>query len=724
MARARQWSRAHLAAVGASIDPAERVGQLSTADRQLVEIAKALALEATLLILDEPTEALTHVESERLFENISAIREQGTAVVYISHRLPEVRRIADRITVLRDGETRGTFAAAEVSEGDILRLIIGRAVEQVFPAKRTASAPVAPLLEVSELSGTGFHDVSLTVAPGEIVGLAGIEGNGQRPFLRALAGLRRARGEARLAGSPLSLGQPARMRKAGVIHLPGDRHREGVILTLSVRDNVSLLALGDLAEAGFVRSAREEAAVSAQIDRLGIRTPSAETLVSSLSGGNQQKVLFARALLAAPRLLLADEPTRGVDAGARIDLYQVMREAAAQNRGVIVLSSDAVELQGLCDRVLVFSGGRIVRQLEGDQINEENITGAAVTSERRDQGELPPGAERVLRLRRFVAGDYLPSLVLALLIIGLGLYTNTSNARFLAPYNLHTTLLLASALAFASLGQLVVLLVGGIDLSVGPLMGVVVVVTSFFWTTGQGVGDLVAGIVVVIGVALVVGLTIGLLVRAARVSAVLATLAVYIVLQGVGLLLRPQQAGFLSASVIDAINTSVGWLPVALIVAIAVTVLAEVALRRSRAGLALRAVGSDEARAYRLGARVNLTHIAAYLLCSLFAAAGGVMLAGQLGVGDGDPTVSVTYTLTSITAVILGGASIFGGRGSFIGAFLGAVLLTEVVSAVTFLQLSVSWNYWLPGIMILVGAGIFSRARGGRAALMGTNEGA
>ncbi|HEY1778017.1 MAG TPA: ATP-binding cassette domain-containing protein, partial [Solirubrobacteraceae bacterium] len=180
MSRAASWTRSHLASVGAEIDPADRVSDLSTADRQLVEIAKALAVDAKVLILDEPTESLTRIESERLFANIRAIRDKGTAVVYISHRLPEVKRVADRITVLRDGETRGTFDAAGISEGEILRLIIGRAVDQVFPDKVTSLDSPDGLLDVEGLSGTGFHDVSMRVAAGEIVGLAGVEGNGQR----------------------------------------------------------------------------------------------------------------------------------------------------------------------------------------------------------------------------------------------------------------------------------------------------------------------------------------------------------------------------------------------------------------------------------------------------------------------------------------------------------------------------------------------------------------
>jgi len=722
MSRATTWTREQLAAVGADINPAERVSDLSTATRQLVEIAKALALDAKVLVLDEPTESLTRVESERLFENIRSIRDKGTAVVYISHRLPEVKRVADRITVLRDGETRGTFEAAGISEGEILRLIVGRSVDQAFPAKRPAEEEAAPLLEVDSLSGTGFRDVSLSVSPGEIVGLAGIEGNGQRSFLRALAGMSAARGRMRVDGGALRLGRPSRMRHAGVIHLPGDRHREGVMLTLSVRENVALLALGEVAQGGIVRRARERPLVAAQIERLGVRTPSAETSVSSLSGGNQQKVLFARALLGAPRVLLADEPTRGVDAGARIDLYQVMRDAAADGRAVVVLSSDAVELQGLCDRVLVFSRGQIVRELKGDEINEENIIGAAVTSAGEHHHELPLRARRVQRLRRFVSGDYLPSVVLAVLIVLVGALTQADNGRFLSSYSVQSTLLLASALAFVSLGQLVVMLTGNFDLSVGPLMALTAVVTSFFWTTGQGTGDLLLGILAVIGTGLAAGLVIGLLVRVGRLSSVLASLAVFIVIQGIALQLRPQTGGELRIDITSAINTDIGWMPVAMIAAIVITLIAEVLLRRSRGGLELRAVGSDETRAHRLGARVTRTHLLAFVGCSLFATAAGVMLAGTIAVGNGDPTVGASYTLSSIAAVALGGASIFGGRGSFIGALLGALLLTEIVSAIPFLQIALSWNNWMPGILILVAAGIYSRARGGRAALLGTGE--
>jgi ribose transport system ATP-binding protein len=705
--QASAWTRTKVEAAGAHIDPAARVSELSIADRQLLEIAKALALESKVLVLDEPTESLTPAETTRLFERIRSITAGGTAVVYISHRLPEVEQIADRITVLRDGETRGTLTRSDYSEAEILRLIIGRAVDQVFPDKSTGTDGEA-LLVTKGLGGFRFRDVDFEVAEGEIVGLAGVEGNGQREFLRALAGLLPAQGTALLRGQPLSLGDPAGIQQAGVVHLPGDRHAEGLMLPLSVRENIALLTLGSVTRRGFVQRRQERAVVDDQIEQLSIKTPTADTPVSSLSGGNQQKVLFARSLLASPTVLLADEPTRGVDAGARMELYQLLRGAADDGKAVVVLSSDVVELQGLCDRVLVFSRGEIVRSLEGDAITEENITGAAITSAS-SRESLASRARRALRMRRFAAGDYLPSVVLLALILGLGAYTSSSNSRFLSSFNFQTMLLLTSALALIALGQLIVLLTGAIDLSVGPLTGLVVVVFSFFATQGQSGDMLVLGFLAVIGVALAVGLTNAMLVRVFRVASVLATLATYIAIQGVALLLRSQPGGFIRPSVTNPIKTNWGWFPVAFIVVCVVAVGCELLLRFTRGGLQLRAVGSNETRAHRLGANVGATHVGAYVLCSLFAAAGGIMLASQVGVGD--PRVGTTYTLTSVTAVVLGGASIFGGRGSFIGALLGAVLIQEIITATTFLQIGIAWQYFLPGILILVGAGVYSRAR-------------
>jgi ribose transport system ATP-binding protein len=723
VARAAGWTRRHLELVGADVSPAARVEELSVAQRQLVEIARALALDARVLILDEPTESLTAAESERLFEQVARLRAAGAGIVYISHRFPEVRRVADRITVLRDGEARGTFAAGAVTEDDVLRLIIGRSVDRAFPPRGVVRPQeTVPLLAAAGLSSSRFDGVDLAVHPGEIVGLAGVEGNGQRELLRALAGLLRARGEVTVDGRPVRLTGPAAAREAGLVYLPQDRHAEGAFLPRPVRENVSALVLDRLSRWGVVQRARETELARTEIAALDIRTPSTETTVDVLSGGNQQKVVFARSMAAQPRVLLADEPTRGVDVGARLEIYRLLRDFTGGGGAVVTASSDAVELNGLCDRVLVFSRGQVVRSLAGDELTEQAITGAAIGASTSRAGGAAGG--RGGWRQRLGSGTLLPSGVLAVLVVLLAVWATSRNSLFLGHRNLTSLLLLASVLAFAAAGQLIVLLVASIDLSVGPLIGLVVVLLSFFATRGRGLGGLAVGVAVCVGVAVGVGLLNGLLVRLVRLPSVIATLVTFIALQGMSLLLRPHPAGFIDPTVTQWLRQRVSVVPVAAIAVLVVCLAGEWLLRRTAAGRELRAVGSDETRARRLGARVNGTVVVAHVLCSLLAVPAGIMLASVVGVGQA--SLGADYTLTSITAVVLGGASIFGGRGSFVGALLGALLIQEIVTATTFLGLAQAWQEWLPGLLILLGAGLYSRVRtrGTEPALAGALGGA
>jgi ribose transport system ATP-binding protein len=704
-----QWISQQLSLVGAVFDRRMRVGELSVAERQLVEIAKALALQPKVLVLDEPTEALTAKETEQLFINIERITARGTAVVYISHRLPEVKRVADRITVLRDGKVRGTFWADGISEDEILSLIIGRPIDHAFPEKGKQRGGKAPLLAARKITNGVLQGVDLDVARGEVVGLAGVEGNGQREFMRSLAGLVRAAGEIDIDGTRTALCEPIRIQNAGIVYLPGDRHSEGLFMSLSVRENIAVLVLDALSRLGFVSPPRESLLVAGQIAALAIKTPSPDARIASLSGGNQQKVLFARSLSREPAVLLADEPTRGVDAGARMELYRILRETAARGGAVVVLSSDVIELQGLCDRVLVFSRGQIAKTLIGDQITEENITGAAINSDMQRERTGSDRDIRRARLRRFISGDYAPFVILLALIVLLGLYTASVSEFFLSTRSINGALFLVSALAFVSMGQLIVLLTGGIDLSVGPLSGLTVVILSFFAGDDQGVGEFIFGVGVAAAAAMAVGFANGVLVRGIRLTAVIATLTTYIALQGVALLLRPAPGGYFRSDIVDGLAARVGPFPIAFLIVVVVALGAEWVLRRTRFGMELRAIGSSEVGAHRLGARVNRSVILAYVLCSLFTAVGGLLLSAQVGIGD--PAVGVNYSLQSISAVVLGGASIFGGRGSFLGALAGAVLIQEITSATGFLGLGTAWQYWLPGLLILVAAGMYSRTR-------------
>ncbi|MFI6485489.1 ATP-binding cassette domain-containing protein [Nonomuraea sp. NPDC050663] len=723
MSRATTWARERLDLVGADLDPHQRIGELPVADRQLVEIAKALAMEPRVLILDEPTEALVAEDVDQLFTQVRRFAEAGTAIVYISHRLPEVRRIADRITVLRDGETRGTLNAADVTEGDILRLIVGRPVDSTFPNKATAERGAdpkePPVLDLHAASGAGFADVDLRIRPGEIVGLTGMPGNGHHDLARALAGLQQLDGEVRIDGTSVRLSTPQRAMDAGIVHIPGDRRREGLFESLSVRENAAVLTLRDRAKAGFVRRNRERAIVGAEVGALAVKTPSLETPAGTLSGGNQQKVVLARALLARPRLLIAEEPTQGVDVGTRLEIYRILRRLAEDGNAVLVVSSDTHELQGLCDRVMIFSRGRVCADLEGPEVSEKAITGAILTGSPSQSGTVsgaaplgPPRREPPkLRAWGLLRGDHAPGMVLALAALLLMMYAATQSGQLLTSQNLEGLLYTMSALIFVSLGQMIVVVLGGIDLSVGPLTGFLVVVASFLATSG-GLGGTMTAIAAMLALAAAIGLLNGSMVRLARMSPVVATLVTFIVLQGGSLLLRPLPGGFIHEDVIAGLHATVGFVPWVFIGAVAVAVAAEWALRRTRWGLQLRAVGSDSSAAHRLAAKVTLTHILGYGTCSILAALGAIVLMGQNGIGDA--TAGLTYTFSSITAVILAGATIYGGRGSFLSAAVAAMLVEVTINVSAFLELNEAWRHWLLGILTLAAAALFCGIRRGQ----------
>ena len=705
--RANAWARERLETIGAKIEPTSRVSELSAAEGQLVEIAKALALEPKVLILDEPTAALDAEEVRHLFDQVRAIRARGTAIVYISHRIPEVREIADRLTVLRDGEARGTFGVDEVDEPTILKLIAGRALAAVFPDKLASGSEGATVLEVAELSGEGFDDVSMRVREGEILGVAGVAGNGQRELVRALAGLGTSHGTVTVNGRQVSLANPRRAQRDGIFFVSADRQREGLFPALSVRENAVASSLQQFTSFGFVGGGREDAAVAEQERELAIKAASPEADIGSLSGGNQQKVVFARAMLGRPKVLVCDEPTQGVDVGARVEIYRLLRELAADGCAIVVCSSDALELEGLCDRVMIMSRGQVVGALEANDVSEETITGTAITSTQARKERAREERRSVGFFGRFLRGDGVATPVLAAVIVVLAIITAGQNGDFLTSFNIENLLLLSTALILVGLGQLIVLVTAGVDLSVGPMMGLGLVILTGFATDSGGTGGFLLGLGLALAAGAGIGLINGGLVQFAKINAVIATLATFIGVQGIALLINPVPSGLFSGKATETLMQTVGGIPIVFIVVVLIGLGAEFVLRRTRFGVGLRAVGSDEAAAHRMGLNVGLTKILAYLLCALFATLASVMLAVQIGTGDA--TAGQSYTLQSIAAVVLGGASIYGGRGSFAGTVLGALLLTEMINAITFLELSDAWQYFFPGAIILVAAAIYAR---------------
>jgi len=377
----KKWARRMLAEFDLDLElfPDAPAGFLTLAERQLFEVAKALITDPLVLLLDEPTTALGPDEVEALHRTVAKSRERGVGVVYVSHRLPEVLEIADRITVLRDGRNRGTFRAADTSEPELVELIVGRPFEAAFPAPNLAADQRREVLVVDGLQGQAFGPVSFTVESGEVVGIAGAEGNGQPQLFDCLSG--RVPPKAGLVvcdGEDLSLVSTREAVQAGIMLLPGDRKHEALMTVLGVRVNSTIQALRRFGTLGFLRRRTERKRVEELVDQLEIRTPSLDQPVEFLSGGNQQKVSVARTFLKEPAVILAYEPTQGVDVGSRFDIYQALRARTDGGAALLVKSSDPIELAGLCDRVLVMSRGQIIEEIPGDELDETRITEAIV----------------------------------------------------------------------------------------------------------------------------------------------------------------------------------------------------------------------------------------------------------------------------------------------------------------------------------------------------------
>jgi ribose transport system ATP-binding protein len=372
-----------LARVGcADVHPRELVRNLPLSRRQLVEIAGALGRSPKMLILDEATSALTAADVEKIHEILGKLRSEGLAVLYISHRMHEIAALADDCSVFRNGQHIETFAKGAKSDNEIVELMIGREYRHVFPPKPKRTTPSEPVLEVAKLGwGDRLSDIDLTVRRGEIVGLGGLDGQGQRELLLALFGvLSGVTGRIMLAGKPVVVKSPRRAKspEIGMALIPEDRKTEGLMLPMSVRDNVSLAAIDRFRHGLLIDRAAELRAINEMVRSLAIRTDSADAPVATLSGGNQQKVVIAKWLMTDARLILLNDPTRGIDVGTKQDIYQLLRQLADDGSAILLYTTDYDELIGCCDRVAILYGGRITRELSGDQLNERSIMASAL----------------------------------------------------------------------------------------------------------------------------------------------------------------------------------------------------------------------------------------------------------------------------------------------------------------------------------------------------------
>jgi ribose transport system ATP-binding protein len=394
----RRRTEALLARVGCGdLHPQEPVKNLPLSRRQMVEIAKALGRAPKLLILDEATSALAAADVQKVYEILRQLRSEGLAILYISHRMHEIKALADTCSVFRNGRHIETFAQGSRDDEEIVRLMIGRELTLVYPPKPASRVAEPPALEVRDLSWQQrLTGISFDVGRGEIVGLGGLDGQGQRDLLLALFGvLSDQRGTVRVHGTPVRITGPARAKspRLGMALIPEDRKTEGLMLPMSIRDNLSLAALSQLSRNGLVDRVQEAARVEEAVRSLRIKAADLSDPVASLSGGNQQKVVIGKWLMTGARVVLLNDPTRGIDVGTKQEIYELLRKLADAGTAILFYTTDYDELIGMCDRVLILYDGRVVRQLAGEAINERDIIAASLNLSDTDaaRGAAAPG---------------------------------------------------------------------------------------------------------------------------------------------------------------------------------------------------------------------------------------------------------------------------------------------------------------------------------------------
>ncbi|MCX5477952.1 ATP-binding cassette domain-containing protein [Kaistia geumhonensis] len=680
--------------VAATFSPDTLVRDLSVAQRAQVAIAAALLRNPTALILDEPTASLSEQEAEQLFGIIRALRDQGVTIIYISHYIDEVLNLVDRVTVLRDGRLVATTAVGEVSRAEVVRMIVGREVAQLYPKETVTIGE--PLLEVRGLTeGRALRGIDLTVRRGEILGIAGLVGAGRSELAMTLVGaLPRTGGTVTVAGKPSRPSDPRHAKRDGFALIPEDRRHEGLITDLSVRENLTLPNISRWARFGLLNLGREKAAAQELVGRLNIQPPSLKPRTRNLSGGNQQKIVVGRWLTGDAKVFLFDEPTTGVDVGSKIEIYRQMVELAREGAAVIFISSDFEEVAAMCDRTVVMRRGRIVHEItdRSEMTPETLLYWASGSGDGSTAAEAPPTQSRQSATTDFLArwGTVIGMLVVLAIIAAMA-------PQFLSINNVFDVLKQGSVLAFIALGLTVVLIAGGFDMSAGA--------TSQF-AANVAAGTLIGGSGAAAAVALggALGLAVGAvnaaLILVLRIPAFVATLGMMFVIMGATLLYNGGQALTLSnqPGFFFIGQGYVGPVPFVFILLVAVTFVLHVILRRTRLGLRMYAVGQNEAAAMLRGIGRSRYAFASCALGGLVLGIAGVVLASY-SYGASALASGVDFLISALAATFLGSTMSRAGELTVIGTVIAAIFLASLSNGLILMGIS---NQALPGVQGIV----------------------
>ena len=693
--------------VGLACRPERLVKELRTSEQQLVEIARALSVDARVLIMDEPTAALSQREVERLFRVVSDLKSHGVAIMFVSHRMEEIYRVASRIAVLRDGRLIGAGSAGEIDRDEAVQMMVGRPLNTIYPQWRSSPGPI--VIEANGLSRSdAFADISFTVRAGEVVGLGGLVGSGRTEVARVLFGIDRpTAGEIKLAGEPAAFSDPSDAVARGVAYVSEDRLGQSLVMDFPILTNASLPTIARATFAGLVRRRSELALVEPHLQRLRLKFRNFDQPVRTLSGGNQQKVVLSKWLATNPRLMILDEPTQGVDVQSKAEVHAMIAELASQGLAILLISSELPELIGMCDRVVVLREGRQTATFTRTEADPERFIRAATDVDAdaapiQGGGRRDPSADEsdgfVSFTRRIVAHREVGLLcAIAAVVIPVTLI----NPRMIGGENLTAIAMDAALLMIVAVGQMLVMLTRNIDLSVASVIGL-----SAYAAASSMHNHPASPVLLGVGIASLIGLCCGLLnglvVTVGGVPSIVVTLGSLAVFRGLVSLWaggRQISADQVPQAWLDMTGARVLGVPAIVIIAIAALVAIATILHRLASGREIYAIGSNPDGAALIGIRTTILVICVFASAGLLAGFDGALWASRYATIDA--RVAMGFELTVIASVVVGGVAIRGGAGSVLGVALGSLTLLVIQNGLTLVRVDPLWLQGVYGVVIL-----------------------
>lgn len=700
------------------VNPKVKIGTLKVSQKQMIEIAKAVSYNSKVIVMDEPTSSLTEKEVEHLFKIIEKLKKKNTSIIYISHKMEEILRISDDVTVMRDGKWIDTKPASELTIDKIIKMMVGRELKDRYPEKKAKIGDV--LMEVKDLGtlNPGFEGVNFQLHKGEILGIAGLVGSKRTEILETLFGIRmKGKGQILVKGKEVQNRSPKEAMANGFAMLTEERRSDGIFGGLSVGFNMTISNLPKYQKTGLLNGEKMKADITKMINAMKVKTPSMKSKIANLSGGNQQKVILGRWLLTDPDILLLDEPTRGIDVGAKFEIYQLINQLAEQGKGIIVVSSEMPELFGISDRILVMSNGHQSAIFDSKEVGQVDVMQAAADlsdlSIRTQEGILVKNSKNI-SIKELIAEKaiYLVFIILLVAIV-------VVEPRFLSFNNFKNIFAQSSTKIIIALAAGMVLVVQGVDLSTGRMIGLAAVIFAslvqnpdYAYRMYPNLKELplIVPLLLVLAICLVLGGISGVLVAVFKVPPFIATLGMQLILYGASSIYfdRPpygaQPIGGIDSKVTQIAIGSIGigdfQIPYLIIIAAAVCVVMWIVWNKTKFGKYMFAVGGNPEAAKVSGVNVIKTQIMVYAIAGMMYAFAAALEVGRIG--SASNTTGNGYEMDAVAACVIGGVSLSGGVGSVGGIVIGVLMFTVINYGLAFIGVNMYWQYIVKGLIILL----------------------